>query len=858
MAPEQARGERVDQRADVYAIGTMLWELCSLERLPPAFTGQRRHILQRSGVDDDLMTIIERAVDPDPDRRYSDASDLAADLRAFRAGTRIASRHYSPWAVLTHWVRRHRTLSLSILILTGIALVVTGLYIRNVTHERDRADTALQRSEKARDELTLEHAALLLQSDPTAALATLNDYHGPPVTRARQIAAEARGRGVARSILNSHSDVVRLAVGMPDGSVLSVADDRRIALTRDGAITVLAQDLAIPTVIAYSAAQQLLAYSTTAPAASLLEIGSHRVSHISTTRAYAFAFSNDGSLVAVLDDRSDITVWTTAFPAQIAWRRQVPRAGAIAFASNSLLIAALPDGYTTISLQHGKDFTVTVSTEAFAVSGDRLATGDQRGNVSIFSLPSLHLEGSISTCKSPVRDVSILRKRPVILFVCQDGSAGVVDYQPLPSIRLRFPTEGSAFGIRLSEDESLAIFFGDSNIAYVHDLERGLTQHYQGQARISSAGGPTSRYPLLLTGDINGTIRSWEPPDAAARIVLRASSPVLRAAVSPDCSVLAAGTNEGTVTLVRLQLGTLESKSIHTSLIQGVRFITDQLVVTYGLDGKVIVWNTKDFSVVRRFTEHHSRVEDLEFIEHENELLSVGDDGRLLAWSPTNDRVMTMFSTQRPLMNLETLTKDSTAVVSDSAGMVWHVQAPGKFSVLRATDGDAVTVLRASPSGHLLVVGTAGGAVTIFQTTTWKVVTSITMGGPLRQAAFSPDGTLLALASKAHDIRLLSLLSSGAVQLADVNQDARDLAFSPDGRLLAIISADGVTWFHSLADGSWTYSRDHDALPYFGRFSRDGRFFFSSDNLGTVVLRDVAMTLDRSSSLYKQSAGVTP
>jgi hypothetical protein len=57
-------------------------------------------------------------------------------------------------------------------------------------------------------------------------------------------------------------------------------------------------------------------------------------------------------------------------------------------------------------------------------------------------------------------------------------------------------------------------------------------------------------------------------------------------------------------------------------------------------------------------------------------------------------------------------------------------------------------------------------------------------------------------------IRLLSLLSSGAVQLADVNQDARDLAFSPDGRLLAIISADGVTWFHSLADGSWTYSRD--------------------------------------------------
>src|ERR1044071_5164143 len=44
MAPEQARGEPVDQRADVFAIGTMLWELCTLEKLPPAYAGQRRRI----------------------------------------------------------------------------------------------------------------------------------------------------------------------------------------------------------------------------------------------------------------------------------------------------------------------------------------------------------------------------------------------------------------------------------------------------------------------------------------------------------------------------------------------------------------------------------------------------------------------------------------------------------------------------------------------------------------------------------------------------------------------------------------------------------------------------------------------
>src|ERR1051325_8862622 len=42
MAPEQRRGERVDQRADVFAIGAMLWELCAPEKVPPADLGVRR------------------------------------------------------------------------------------------------------------------------------------------------------------------------------------------------------------------------------------------------------------------------------------------------------------------------------------------------------------------------------------------------------------------------------------------------------------------------------------------------------------------------------------------------------------------------------------------------------------------------------------------------------------------------------------------------------------------------------------------------------------------------------------------------------------------------------------------------
>jgi serine/threonine protein kinase len=112
MAPEQERGEPVDQRADVFAIGAMLWELCALQRVPPFDPRHRHRLLQRAGIDQDLMAIIDKAIDPAPARRYPDAGALAADLKAFKSGARIAARSYSLPAMIAHWTRRHRAMAL--------------------------------------------------------------------------------------------------------------------------------------------------------------------------------------------------------------------------------------------------------------------------------------------------------------------------------------------------------------------------------------------------------------------------------------------------------------------------------------------------------------------------------------------------------------------------------------------------------------------------------------------------------------------------------------------------------------------------------------------------------------------------
>jgi WD40 repeat protein len=195
MAPEQERGEHVDQRADVFAIGTMLWEICAARKMPPSSADERHQMLRSAGIDQDLATIINKALDPDPAHRYADAGALAADLKAFKSGARIAARSYSLWAMLTHWTRRHRALAVSVT--AAVALAATGVvvFVRNIAAERDRADAALISAQKERDRAKLSEASLLLEKDPTRAqdvLASLT-LHTPQyallTSRARQQAA---------------------------------------------------------------------------------------------------------------------------------------------------------------------------------------------------------------------------------------------------------------------------------------------------------------------------------------------------------------------------------------------------------------------------------------------------------------------------------------------------------------------------------------------------------------------------------------------------------------------------------------------------------------------------------------------
>ena len=172
MSPEQALGQRavVDQRADVYSLGTTLYEMVTG---CPAFPGTDRfQLLQQiatveprrprqiaSSIPVDLETILLKAMAKEPGARYVSAAELRDDLKRFLNQEAIRAKPPSVRMRLTRWAQRHQSLvwtAIAAMVIVMISLfastlVVTQAY-RSAEDERVRATRNLHLARRVIDD----------------------------------------------------------------------------------------------------------------------------------------------------------------------------------------------------------------------------------------------------------------------------------------------------------------------------------------------------------------------------------------------------------------------------------------------------------------------------------------------------------------------------------------------------------------------------------------------------------------------------------------------------------------------------------------------------------------------------------
>ncbi len=195
-APEQIRGGDVSTATDVYQLGVLLYELLTGRR-PHATEDRTPFEIERAVCEEepgrpsrsltdgaaaarrtepdalaralsgDLDTVILKALDKEPARRYAGAGELVDDTDRFLAGLPVTARPATATYRARKFAARHRVgvalSSLFVLVLAGYAVTVTA-QARQIALERDRARTEAARAEQ----VTTVFADLFEGADPFA------------------------------------------------------------------------------------------------------------------------------------------------------------------------------------------------------------------------------------------------------------------------------------------------------------------------------------------------------------------------------------------------------------------------------------------------------------------------------------------------------------------------------------------------------------------------------------------------------------------------------------------------------------------------------------------------------------------
>jgi len=160
MSPEQVRGnpDEIDVRTDVYSLGVILYEMVSGRRpyeinkamlheavrvicesppipLTKSWSGTKR-------LDHDIETIVDKALEKQPGRRYQSVSAFGEDVARFLTGQPILARPPNALYQVKKMVARHKVgfgFATSLVLLIAAFGIVMSIQAHRIAQERDRA-----------------------------------------------------------------------------------------------------------------------------------------------------------------------------------------------------------------------------------------------------------------------------------------------------------------------------------------------------------------------------------------------------------------------------------------------------------------------------------------------------------------------------------------------------------------------------------------------------------------------------------------------------------------------------------------------------------------------------------------------
>jgi WD40 repeat protein/tRNA A-37 threonylcarbamoyl transferase component Bud32 len=866
MPPEQAAGRAVDERADVYALGAILYHLLAgtrpydsgssaqvidqVVRGPPTPLAERQH-----GIPSDLLTIVAKAMARDPAQRYATARELAEDLRRFQTGQIVGAHAYSLSERFRRFVRRYRAAvtvtAVALLVLLGVG---TWSFLR-IMAERDRAESkqteaeAAQRdAESARqqaleraDELTLLHARISVDRDPNDAITWLRSL-SPGFSQwsaVRTIAADAQARGFA-VVLRGHTQTVDDVLFSPDGRyLLTTSDDATIRLwdMKHGGSRILTGHTDEVWRLTFSPDGRTFATASKDRTTRIwnLETGESRAFAGYPGPVDSVAFTPDGQHLAVTN-RGDslVRIWNVASGV-------LEKTLETGLSPLSILTIS-PDGrYALVhelqgsraqilDLKGGPSHTLehdgTVKAIAFSPRGDLAVTGGLDETVRAWD-PRTGKGRILGQRLGGISYIAFSRDGRHLATGTSEGQLRLWSMDTGKSDLLG-SHEGRINEILFSRDGRLIATSSDDRSARLWELATGHSRVLRGHQGATYSMDFSVDDQWLAVGSYDSTARMYAVKAEPNRLLAKTPVALNTLVASPSGKHLATKGADGVLRLFEAATGaSVLQEPLGVGEMGLIEFSPDGRWLAAGAKGgRVRIWDAATWRPARQLTGHTGAITALVFRRDGQSLATADASGVIRLWGPDLEQSRLIGQHGGEVVQLA-LSPDGQRLASGSMKgeiRVWDI-ATGRFQELRGHE-DKVSGLLFSPDSQRLVSGSLDHTLRIWDLASGTSQRAGASGNGVMEILMSPDGDLLISSSVKDGILRLWDARTGSSRgvLQGHQGDITGIALSPDGRRLASSSQDATVRLWDLATKESRVLRGHAARATGVAFLDNQRF----------------------------------
>jgi WD40 repeat protein/predicted Ser/Thr protein kinase len=857
MAPEQTLGrpEEIDIRTDVYALGVILYQVVT-GRLPQEPRGE--HVLElmrrireeapdppssvNRVVDEDLQTIILKALSKEKERRYQTAAALAADLGHYLADEPIEAKPPSAAYYVRKLVRRYRVALIPIGVAFAIIILVIATSFVRIRRERDLANrnAAEARAEKKRaDEqrdLAIENAAEA-QRQKNAALQALSKSD---FLEACHLAGEdSRGDAVAYLVRS-----------------LSSNPKNGAALTR---------------------LTTLLAYQSWMVSSLVLR---HKDSVNSAE------FSGDGTRIVTASSDSTAQVWDAQSGHPIG--EPLKHAGAVRKALFS------PDGTQIVTAswdctariwdaQTGRPVVgpfkhdLWVNFAQFSPDGKRIVTASYDHTARVWDLQAASPLRQTLKHNDTVWSAQFSPDGKQVVTASFDNTARVWDAQSGQPVTNPMKHDSAVYWAPFSADGTRIVTASLDNSARVWDAQSGrpVTDPMKHDSGVYSASFSADG-SRIVTASYDNTARVWDARSGRAVTgPLRHGDTVVFAAFSPDGKRIVTASWDCTARVWDARSGDPLTEALkHGNAVHAALFSPDgKRILTASADSTARVWDAFGGRALAGRLQHSDKVLSAVFSPDGTRILTGCEDGARV-WDAQSGRMMigplkhsgkltsAVFS-PRDGTRILTASEDHSAQVWDAltgkpvgpplmhdgplksaqfspdgkrvvtvSGLfarVWDAQSGQPLTGPLKHDG-AVVSAAFSPDGGKIITSSWDKTARL-----WDVKNGQALGKPLRHdgavvsAAFSPDGKRIVTASYDKTARVWDAQSGEPLTTSLQHGDeVRSAIFSPDGNRVLTAAGNSAHVWDAHSCRPVTEPLKHDFVVYSAAFSPDGKLIVTA------------------------------